>query len=124
MTRRSKEAFSPDSVVIYCSSVWGGYSWALTDSSDKAGVREICIRIEEEIGATLACCTLQGLISGKSGNRDINDHWRAFVKSIENDEYEQFENLGPEALDTEALLDPKNYDLLRDLMQVFFWISP
>ena len=120
MAKRSETGLCPDSVMIHCLSVCGGYSWVLTESNDKAQVRTICKQLEDDIGATLTCCTLQGLISGNSGDRDINDRWRVFVDSIQNDEYEQFENLQPDALKSETLLRPKDCALLRDLLQVFF----
>jgi hypothetical protein len=112
--------FSPDNVVIYCSSVWGGYSWALTDSADLAAMRRMCIQIEEEMGATLVCCTLKGLISAKSGDLENNRHWRVFVESVVHEEYEQFEIERASKLVPEALIDVKNREFLFGLLQVFF----
>ena len=120
MTGRDECDFSPDNVVIYCSSVQGGYSWALTDSTDLAVVRGACKAAAEGMGATLVCCTLRGLVSADSGNDDIDEHWTGFMASIKNDEYEQFESVSSEDLDAAVLLGTKRGNLLCDLLQIFF----
>jgi len=120
MARPGKKVLSPDHIVIYCSSVWGGFSWALTSTSDKAKVESACEQLEGEVEGTFVCCTLCGLISAKSGNCDIDDHWKSFVGSVENDEYEQFEGLKPVDLKPKTLLESGNHSLLLDLLQQFF----
>ena len=120
MARPGKKVLSPDHIVIYCSSVWGGFSWALTNTSDKAKVESACEQLEGVVEGTFVCCALRGLVSAKSGNRDIDDHWRSFVGAVANDEYEQFEGLKSADLKPKTLLESKNHSLLRDLLQEFF----
>jgi hypothetical protein len=109
-----------DNIVIYCSSVWGGYSWTLTDTNDKALVRRLCKKMSDTLDATFRCCSLLGLLTLKSRSKDINAMMHDFIDGVSNGEYEQFEDLGPADLQAEALLDSQNEEWLLELLEVFF----
>jgi hypothetical protein len=120
MSKRAEKTLCPDWVVVYCSSVWGGFSWILIQSTKKAEVRALCRDMEEELGASFCCFTLASLVRRKTSNKDVNQHMRDFISSLKNKEYEDYENLPSSALKIASLLDANNASLLLELLELFF----
>ena len=123
MGKSEKGILSPEQMVVYCSSVWGGSSWVLADCENQDQMTRLCGDMEEDLEPSFHACTLRELLSCKSGNDDVDEHWRSFLSAIRDGEYEdreQFQGVNPAVLKPAALLRGSNEDLLLELLEEFF----